>query len=556
MSYTLLLPQLTKHIFSQSYFPFYIATLAIGSLCNIFSSFYMASLGQSIKHQKDPGKINEIFTWMIVLSIVSIIISPLKHSMKISVDTEMNGTFMTEGFSKYKLLSIRTKDKYPIDKFTYMLNDSKYALKTVGFWLIENMSHLVSDIISAMSIVHLLNNYYYLAVFFAVFTYLFYKVISYRGNFWKEHVKMSSKLRSKQKIARMRFEMNDISVKSIVDVEQKRHLHRIKNHQTWKYTHLFFEMSKKFLMIIVFSSVGYADLIISFGIVKSLIGTINSILSALDNLERDFQEFKKYDDFWKKNEKHMREDPEQLPLPDVLEIEKINTKLSDKFSIKCNTPFTITKGNKIIVRGPSGAGKTTLIRSLQGLEEGTELNNEYTPSNFYSSFVYFSQNIRRKMPFSDITIHDLFGNRDPELIKKACKMAMIWDWVIAQYQNKEKDEYDEDYEDPNPIIIDKIDLTKKIFNNISGGQETRLALAVRISELMANPIKSALVLDEPEQGMDPPLAYQVIQNIFDSLSETTIIVISHLEKLDKFKWHRQIYVENGIISPKLKLKDQ
>jgi ABC-type transport system involved in cytochrome bd biosynthesis fused ATPase/permease subunit len=53
-----------------------------------------------------------------------------------------------------------------------------------------------------------------------------------------------------------------------------------------------------------------------------------------------------------------------------------------------------------------------------------------------------------------------------------------------------------------------------------------------------------LILDEPEQGSDPEIAYNIIDNIFKKFPEKMIIVISHLELIHiKYKWDNKFRIK-------------
>ena len=63
--------------------------------------------------------------------------------------------------------------------------------------------------------------------------------------------------------------------------------------------------------------------------------------------------------------------------------------------------------------------------------------------------------------------------------------------------------------------------------------------------------KQVLILDEPEQGLDPIIGVRVIQNIFNMFQHKTIIMISHicdcqLTKLN-IKWKYKLNIVDGLI---------
>ena len=55
----------------------------------------------------------------------------------------------------------------------------------------------------------------------------------------------------------------------------------------------------------------------------------------------------------------------------VIQLEKVN-KWFDDFHVLKDIDLTVTKGQKIVVCGPSGSVKSTLIRCINRLEEHQE----------------------------------------------------------------------------------------------------------------------------------------------------------------------------------------
>jgi ABC-type ATPase involved in cell division len=87
----------------------------------------------------------------------------------------------------------------------------------------------------------------------------------------------------------------------------------------------------------------------------------------------------------------------------------------------------------------------------------------------------------------------------------------------------------------------------------SGGEKSRLMIAILVYRLIRliqedEGKHRMFVLDEPEQGIDPPMAYEILNAIKKRFPSTTIFVISHLEKIHKIGWDNVLFVEKGEIS--------
>jgi ABC-type transport system involved in cytochrome bd biosynthesis fused ATPase/permease subunit len=212
----------------------------------------------------------------------------------------------------------------------------------------------------------------------------------------------------------------------------------------------------------------------------------------------------------------------RLPLPlyfEIVDLAVIENGIELKFGDNIKV-LKLYKKEKYLIRGASGHGKTTFINSLLGKYNG--LYCKYgKPENFFHHYVEMHQNIKEYLPTSKVTIRQLFNNEpDDNVIIEFINLCEISDWI----------EYIKD-------------LDVFILNRISGGQKTRLAIARQLYILWKMD-KAILILDEPEQGSDPEIAYNIIDNIFKKFPEKMIIVISHLELIHiKYKWDNKFRIK-------------
>jgi ABC-type Mn2+/Zn2+ transport system ATPase subunit len=177
-----------------------------------------------------------------------------------------------------------------------------------------------------------------------------------------------------------------------------------------------------------------------------------------------------------------------------------------------------------IIEGPSGGGKSTLINALTGQIEGMHIRGKWQPGNLRKRFAFFYQALKAKMPFTNITVEQLFGNATCDEIEPVARACGIWE------------------------LLCDLHLRKKIVRELSGGERTRVALAVKCLQARKDP-SLIIVLDEPEQGLDPDLAYKVMDNIFRMFKDRIIIVVSHLELSNtKFPWRTFTTVAGGTMT--------
>ena len=156
--------------------------------------------------------------------------------------------------------------------------------------------------------------------------------------------------------------------------------------------------------------------------------------------------------------------------------------------------------------GPSGAGKTTLIRVLVGRQKLTSgsvtvLAHPAGDAKLRGQFSYMTQNLS---VYPDLTVHEnlSYFARMLGLHRKEVKSAV--QEVVAQ--------------------VDLASHVNQVVSSLSGGQKQRVSLGVA---LLGDP--QALFLDEPTVGLDPVLREQ-LWALFRKLASKgkTVIVSSHV----------------------------
>ncbi len=199
-----------------------------------------------------------------------------------------------------------------------------------------------------------------------------------------------------------------------------------------------------------------------------------------------------------------------------------------------NVSFYVKEGWKAAIVGHSGAGKSTIANLLLRFWDyktgkieigGIEIKklNQSTVRNLVG---YMSQ---RTYIFAG-TIRENIQLARPEStfeeVVNAAKLAGIHDFITSL-----PDGYDTFVGERGAFL--------------SGGERQRIALARVI--LKNSPI---LVLDEPTANLDSATEKEILDDIFNHLSEKTIIFITHrfthMEKMDRiFVMHRGEIVESG-----------
>jgi ABC-2 type transport system ATP-binding protein len=190
----------------------------------------------------------------------------------------------------------------------------------------------------------------------------------------------------------------------------------------------------------------------------------------------------------------------------IIVTEGLSVVLGKRYRVLNDISFELSAGRISGFIGPSGAGKTTLIRAIVGrqrLAGGslTVLGEPAGSPGLRPRLSYMTQEIS---VYGDLTVDEnvryfgrMAGFRGKRL-KSTCRQALK--------------------------SVDMADRGGQLVDSLSGGQKQRVSLAVA---LLGEP--ELLVLDEPTVGLDPVLREQLWQ-LFRSLAAQgkTVIISSHV----------------------------
>lgn len=194
----------------------------------------------------------------------------------------------------------------------------------------------------------------------------------------------------------------------------------------------------------------------------------------------------------------------------MLELKNISKKFKDR-QILSDFNLTVEENKILAIVGPSGGGKTTLLRMLAGLEKIDS-----------GEIIYNGENL----PIDELEKRNLLGFvfQDFQLFPH---LTVIENLVLSPMKtmNMEKS----DAENKAIKLLEKLGLDKQINNypiSLSGGQKQRVALA---RAMMIEP--KIIGYDEPTSALDPELRLEVEKLILKNreLGITQIVVTHDLQ---------------------------
>ena len=194
----------------------------------------------------------------------------------------------------------------------------------------------------------------------------------------------------------------------------------------------------------------------------------------------------------------------------MLELKNISKKFKDR-QILSDFNLTIEENKILAIVGPSGGGKTTLLRMLAGREKIDS-----------GEIIYNGESL----PIDELEKRNLLGFvfQDFQLFPH---LTVLENLVLSPIKtmNMEKN----DAEKKAIELLEKLGLEKQINNyptSLSGGQKQRVALA---RAMMINP--KIIGYDEPTSALDPELRLEVEKLILKNreLGITQIVVTHDLQ---------------------------
>ena len=189
----------------------------------------------------------------------------------------------------------------------------------------------------------------------------------------------------------------------------------------------------------------------------------------------------------------------------------------------------INKGDVISIIGPSGTGKSTLLRCLNQLEKPTSGTVTFDGEVITDPKCKMEQ-IRRKMGMV-FQSFNLFANLN--IIEN------IMAAPVKLLGRSRQEAYDEGME-----LLKRVGLAEKALNfpdELSGGQKQRVAIARAIA------MRPEMILfDEPTSALDPTMVGEVLQVIRGLAKEgMTMMIVTHEMKFARDVSTRVFYMDEG-----------
>jgi len=179
----------------------------------------------------------------------------------------------------------------------------------------------------------------------------------------------------------------------------------------------------------------------------------------------------------------------------------------------------LSEGEKVVIVGPAGSGKTTLIQLLDALILPTK------GDILFDGISVGALSKKKKLSTIRRRTGLLFQFPEHQFFQESAYEEICFG--VKNFFDLDNDKIESMVKDLLASFGMDIDMIKRVSPfNLSSGEKRKLALA---SVIIMSP--EFLILDEPTAGLDAPGRHELIK-IISSLKDTSVIVVTH--NLDDF----------------------
>ena len=216
----------------------------------------------------------------------------------------------------------------------------------------------------------------------------------------------------------------------------------------------------------------------------------------------------------------------------MIEFKNVSKKYKNGTHALDNVNLKVDDGEFVYIMGPTGSGKSTLIKLLDGEEVptgGSVIVSGVNVGRLRKSKVYL---YRRKI---GVVFQDYRLLPDKTVFENVAFALEILDWPDEKIRKRVREVLK---------LVDLEDKAKVKPHELSGGQMQRVAIARAIAKRPA-----ILIADEPTGNLDPKMTDEMISLLerINTEEKTTLLVVTHNDVMVNTHPKRTIRIEAGHI---------
>ena len=248
----------------------------------------------------------------------------------------------------------------------------------------------------------------------------------------------------------------------------------------------------------------------------------------------------------------------------ILQVKNLSKKFGDVEVLK-DVSLNVFEGEKIVILGASGSGKSTFLRCLNCMEDPTSGSIFFNGEDIADFKVDINKH-RQKigMVFQQF---NLFNNKTvlqnimlaPQTIQirnlRKIKRKNFFIRILNAFKKNKKALYPietsekqikEETKNAAMALLSRIGLAEKANvypSTLSGGQKQRIAI---VRALAMNP--QVMLFDEPTSALDPEMVGEVLELMKELADEgMTMVVVTHEMGFAKEVATRVLFIDEGVI---------
>jgi len=215
----------------------------------------------------------------------------------------------------------------------------------------------------------------------------------------------------------------------------------------------------------------------------------------------------------------------------MLNIQNLKLSFGDKEVLK-GVDLDVNKGDVVTFIGPSGTGKTTILKCINYLVEPSE--GQMQLSDIDVDF----QNITKK-EILQLRRNTAMVFQQFNLFKNKTVVENVMDAQIAVQKKSKKEAHEKSMDLLKKVGL--LDKEKEYPSKLSGGQQQRVSIARALA------VEPEIVLfDEPTSSLDPELVTEVLK-VIERVAKTgvTILLVTHEMDFARKISNKVVFMEAG-----------
>ena len=197
----------------------------------------------------------------------------------------------------------------------------------------------------------------------------------------------------------------------------------------------------------------------------------------------------------------------------MLNVNNLNAYYGESHVLK-NVSIAVKEGEVVVMLGPNGHGKSTLLKSICGLVEKKD-----------GQITYQDQEINSMVTEKLVDLGVIYISENRELFPH---MTVLENLKLGAYTKNARPHEKKNLERVFALFPRLVERQKQLATTMSGGEARMLAVA---RGLMSNP--DFLCIDEPSLGLQPSLRHEIFSTIkqINEQGKTVLLVEQNIPQI-------------------------